>query len=266
MIRKHLFRRKAESDSVRWRLHEPARIEAFSDALMAFAVTLIVVSLEVPRTFDLLLDSMKGFAGFAICFTLLILIWHDQYLFFRRYGLQDTRTIFYNTVLLFVVLFFVYPLKFLFSYLTLGNKSVTENGEVLKRFSSDEQICQLMIIYGAGYIIIYAMIALMHVHALKLKRELLLSPLEIYNTKTYLRGYSGMIGVGLFSLSLAVSGLCINSSNLAAFSGISYGLIGPVLSIIHAVRNKKITQLFTQKEIETVTNEVVIIEEEETAG
>ena len=114
MIRKKLMQNKTEEQLVRWRLHEPARIEAFSDAVMAFAVTLLVVSLEVPKTFNDLMVSLSGVAGFAICFALLMFIWHDQYLFFRRYGLQDTRTISYNSMLIFVLLVYVYPLKFLF--------------------------------------------------------------------------------------------------------------------------------------------------------
>ena len=42
----------------RWRGLEMHRIEGFSDAVLAFAVTLLVVSLEVPHTFGELLETI----------------------------------------------------------------------------------------------------------------------------------------------------------------------------------------------------------------
>ena len=94
----------------RWRGHEISRIEGLSDAVFAFAITLLVVSLEVPKTFNELAETIHGFGAFAICFVLLFIVWYTQYKFFRRYGLQDTTTIVLNGALLFVVLFYVYPL------------------------------------------------------------------------------------------------------------------------------------------------------------
>src|SRR6266403_1270249 len=105
-----------DSHKFRWRSHEITRIEGLSDAVFGFAVTLLVVSLEVPKTYAELMQAMRGFGAFAICFTLLIVIWFNQYKFFRRYGLQDNLTVVLNLALLFVVLFYVYPLKFVFSF------------------------------------------------------------------------------------------------------------------------------------------------------
>src|SRR3984885_1608727 len=94
-----------------WRSGEITRLEAFCDVVFGFALTLLVVSLEVPRTYAELIAAIRGFVPFAACFAQLVLIWRGHYRFSRRYGLEDPYTVFLNVVLLFLVLFFVYPLK-----------------------------------------------------------------------------------------------------------------------------------------------------------
>src|SRR6185369_8333908 len=104
-------------DGFRWRSHEITRVEGFSDAVFGFAVTLLIVSLEVPRTSGELLETMRGFGAFLATFVILAGMWYAQFTFFRRYGLEDRKTVVLNLALLFTVLFFIYPLKFLFSAL-----------------------------------------------------------------------------------------------------------------------------------------------------
>jgi hypothetical protein len=49
----------------RWRAGEITRLEAFCDVVFGFALTLLVVSLEVPHTYADLITAMRGF--FALC-------------------------------------------------------------------------------------------------------------------------------------------------------------------------------------------------------
>jgi hypothetical protein len=109
MIREHLIKAHPERDGAfRWRGDGVSRIEGLSDAVFGFAITLLVVSLGVPKSFDELVRMIAGFPAFVAAAGLLVMVWLAQYRFFRRYGLEDARTIFLNVVLLCLVVFFVY--------------------------------------------------------------------------------------------------------------------------------------------------------------
>src|SRR5437016_7900494 len=165
MIRQRLIEKEMASPTdFRWRSHEISRIEGLSDAVFAFAVTLLVVSLEVPKTFAELMETMRGFGAFAISFTLLFMVWFNQYKFFRRYGLQDNLTVCLNAILLFVVLFYVYPLKFLFSYLinvlTGGHGEVRLPNGNFELMVEGNQMATLMVIFGVGYVAVFSVFIL----------------------------------------------------------------------------------------------------------
>ena len=49
---------------------EITRLEAFCDVVSGFALTLLVVSLEVPRNYAELTAAIRGFVPFAACFYL----------------------------------------------------------------------------------------------------------------------------------------------------------------------------------------------------
>jgi len=90
MIREKLIESEiGVSRKLRLRGREVSRIEALSDAVFGFAITLLVVTLQAPQTFDALMEMMRGFVAFAVCFAMPVLVWYQQYKFFRRYGLND---------------------------------------------------------------------------------------------------------------------------------------------------------------------------------
>src|ERR1700730_8825258 len=143
------------------RNHEIQRIETFSDGVFAFAVTLLIVSLEVPKSFEELLITMRGFFAFGISFLLLVMIWNEQHRFFRTYGMDDAWIITLNGTLLFIVLFYVYPLKFLFT-LIFSDQIYGANRSPFTIKQS--QIPMLMMIYALGFIAIYTLFFLMYLH------------------------------------------------------------------------------------------------------
>jgi hypothetical protein len=215
------------STAFRPRAGEITRLEAFSDGTFAFAITLLVVSLEVPATFDQLLDTMRGFLAFAICFTILLWIWHVHTRFFRRYGLQDAPTVALNGALLFVVLFYVYPLKFLWT-LVIGNLTglrplggALEAGQPMMR---GMQTPQLMVIYGIGFTAIFLTLAALYYRAYGKRAAMELTPLEVFDTRSAIWEHLGVAAVGVVSIVLSQA----LPERLSWLSGPAYSLIGVV--------------------------------------
>ncbi len=214
----------------RWRGGEITRLEAFCDVVFGFAITLLVVSLEVPRSYAQLMSDMRGFLPFAACFAQLAMIWRTHYVFSRRYGLEDPYTVFLNIVLLFLVLFYVYPLKFVFTLLfaPLTGAAAPENlgwheGSVIMR------------IYAAGFTSVFLLFAFMYVHAYRLRGKLGLNAVEIETTRFSLRENEILTVVGLTSFLLA-----FKHPDLA---GWTFATIGPVLAIHGTIFGKRIRTL-----------------------
>jgi uncharacterized membrane protein len=217
----------------RWRGGEITRLEAFSDVVFGFALTLLVVSLEVPHSYAEMMAAMRGFLPFAVCFSQLILIWRAHYRFSRRFGLEDPYTVFLNIVLLFLVLFYVYPLKFVF---TLIFSQLTGN-DVADGLGWHETSV-LMRIYAAGFASVFALFALMYAHAYKLRHELELNPVEVLETRVEIQRSVLMVIVAAVSFALTFKN--------PAWAGWWYFVLGPLLSI-HGIVYGKRTRLLAEK-------------------
>jgi hypothetical protein len=253
MIREKLIEQEIGiSRKFRMRGREVSRVEALSDAVFGFAITLLVVSLEVPRTFDALMEMMRGFVAFAICFAMLIMVWYQQYKFFRRYGLNDALTFVLNAVLLFVVLFYVYPLKFVWTLLVnmvLGADTRVRlpTGELVAPVAG-EQMGQMMAVFSIGYVAVFLLFALLYWRAYRKRVELELNTLEVLDTRTELGEYLLHVLIGLLSIGLA----SVGTRGYVALSGFCYTLIGPVMTVHGMIAGKKRKKL----EASLLANEV----------
>jgi len=206
-------------DGFRLRGCEVTRLESFADAIFAFALTLLIVSLEVPKSFADLINTMRGFPAFAVCFLMLATIWNTHYKFSRRYGLDDATTRFLTCVLLFIVLFYVYPLKFLF---TLGINDVIFGGSGGLRISHRE-LSTLYSIYGFGFAGIYFAFTLLYLHAWRLRDTLDLSAVEKLETRYITYRVFAVSIFGLIAASLA------QMAWFPSWGGLIYFLLVPML-------------------------------------
>lgn len=183
-------------DGFRLRGEAMSRIDGFSDVVFGFALTLLVVSLEVPRTYDQFHAALLDFVPFAICFLFLILIWMDHFRFFRRYGLHDIATLWINSALLFSVLFYVFPLKFLFS--VASGRHVDPH-----IFSNPYQPREMMEVYGLGFSAIYFCLAALYFNAWRQRHQLGLNRIEVLITRAGVSEKFGYACIGLLCALIA---------------------------------------------------------------
>jgi uncharacterized membrane protein len=232
MLRRRLAQRRiGGEEGFSWRGQDVLRMEGFADAVFGFALTLLVVSLEVPNTFDELLATMRGFFAFAISGWLLYAVWFDHYMFFRRYGLQDNITMHLSSVLLFIVLFYVYPLKFLFTALMdellgFSTQIGPSTGDVVETIRTG-QWPLLMVLFGVGFVVVQLVFFLLYWRAYALRDMLKLDAYEASITRQEIQGYLLLAGVGLTSIAIALLG----GEEAGSWAGWVYLLSWPLMTI-----------------------------------
>ncbi len=241
MIREHVFSDSTPSDKYfRWRGGIVSRLENLSDVVFAICLTMLVAA-PISRSFntesDELLYSIKMLPAFLVCFLILIWIWYQHYKFFRRFGLGDWLTVALNTLLLFLVVAYTLPLRFVGSMVLDGlvgldkQIRVTTDDPVGPEFS--------MAFYSGGFVAIFLLLACLHWWAWAKRGALSLDELERYVTKTEIRSHLLTASVGILSLVLV---WLLN----VPVAGMIYCLLAPIHMIHGYMTGKRSDQLLQQ--------------------
>lgn len=194
--------------------HNISRIEAFSDAVFAFAATLLVVSVGTDVDNSVLNIDWKVFISFGVSFFVLIGLWSLHYNFFRRTNYMDNWIIAINSILLFVVLYYVFPLKSLINTWTGGL------GISIEDFSS------LFQLYSLGFFLIFLCLSLMYYRAYT-KTKHLENSISLH---FYFRHFCIYVIVALLSMVIAKFKIGLRF----ALPGIMYAILGP-LCYLHGI-------------------------------
>lgn len=230
---------------IRWRGEGVSRIEGLSDTVFGFAITLLVVSLEVPRNSSDLLETMLGTIPFIGSFTLLFALWRAQFEYFRRYGLEDRQTVRLTGLLLMGVLFAVYPVKFLASFvlLTMPRAFLTGTAESLKQVMPIERLPLVFGLYGLGVVWIATVFNRLYTHALHRGDTLELTELETFDTDEMCRRWGILAQAGVFIV-LWCAAVLATGAHLRArdnvFAVVYYGgLVGLIAFAVRRARHKR---------------------------
>jgi uncharacterized membrane protein len=206
-------------DGFRVRGEAISRLDVFSDVVFGIALVLLVVSLAIPRNFTQLRPPTPAFTTSAICFLMLVNVWFSHYVFFRRYGLNDRFTVALNAALLGLVLFCVYPLKFL--YMTLFSWLV--RNDFPPRIAAAVQINGMLVLYALGFSTVFFLVAALYWNAWRHREQLTLNGLERLLTVSSIVNALGMAAVGLIACLAAL----VIPASWALYSAVLYFLILP---------------------------------------
>ncbi len=215
MLRKKLFRQHNANEKDK--KHEIFRVEALSDAVFAFSVSLLIISLEVPNTFEELKATIHNFVPFFATVALVFFFWYLQNEYFRNYGLNDGKVVFLNLALLALILFYAFPLKFLFTLLLSWFTGISFFSEVPKEGESiltQEQFPELIVFFSIGYAIIWFIFYLLYHHTFKKRKVLELTAVETAYLSNQRIDALVQVAIGLLSMVFSllrlplISGLC----------------------------------------------------------
>ena len=140
--------------------HKKSRLEALSDGVFAFAATLMVVDLGSSNEFISFSEELPNFISFGASFFIMMALWKLHYNFFRRTKHVDDWIITFNMLLLFTVLFYIFPVKSLLDSM-LQQKGMSMN-----------ELAQLFQVYSLGFSTMFLSFVLMYYRAYKADQKI----------------------------------------------------------------------------------------------
>jgi uncharacterized membrane protein len=104
---------------------ETGRVEAFSDGVIAIAITLLVLEIHVPEAPPgglgrALLDQWPSYAAYAVSFAVIGIMWVNHHRIFHLVATVDRPLLFINLMLLMFIALFPFPTALLAEHLRSG--------------------------------------------------------------------------------------------------------------------------------------------------
>jgi hypothetical protein len=130
-------------------------------------------------------------------------------------------TILLNSALLFVVLLYLYPLKFMFDSFMFEVFRLETNSPVTRM--TLEQLARASVMYGLGFFLLMSLFTLLYLNAHRRRQDLGLGPLEAFDARSLAGHHMVSAAVGLFAMLFAL----LAPASLAFLSPSSFALMGP---------------------------------------
>lgn len=225
-MRDIIYQNKDHDPRINYRGANTSRLDSLTDGVFGIAITLLIFNLANPNSFQDLLTFTKTLPAFLISISFLVMVWNEHLRFSEIYTLNDTKLVILNTLFIGLIIFYVYPLRFLTLFLT--NFFFQTNIEVSIQ---GNQVPQLMIYYGFVAFALYFILYLFYHRVYNMKAELILNDFETFYTKSQKKRLAIMFVVPLISIAVT---MLINPFSYIAASvagGVAYCLYTPLIIV-----------------------------------
>lgn len=182
---------------VRLRGTDTSRLDTFVDAAFAFAVTLLVISVdEVPGSYGEFMRALAQVPAFLACFVLLMLFWWGHHSWSRRFGLHDALSTMLSLALVSLVLIYVYPLRLIFgAFFASASGGALPSGLSLTL----EQLADMFIVFGIGFSAMSGILMALYLRADACRERLRLDARERYYARSEALTWGVLTATGIVS-------------------------------------------------------------------
>ncbi|UJP65112.1 hypothetical protein [Mongoliitalea daihaiensis] len=170
-----------------------------------------------------------------------MLIWNEHVDFSKIYTIEDTKLSILNTIFIALVIFYVYPLRFLTLFLT--NLIFQTDIEVSIQ---GEQVPYLMIYYGFVAFALYFILFLFYQRAYQIKEHLQLNAYEVFFTQSQKQRLLIMFIVPLISIIITVALFKFSFVWASFLGGVTYIAYTPLILWWHSKFTKEAKQFLEE--------------------
>jgi uncharacterized membrane protein len=189
-------------NGIRLRGTDATRLDTFVDAAFAFAVTLLVISVdEVPSSYDEFMQALGQIPAFLACFALMMLFWWGHHNWSRKFGLHETPSTLLSLALVALVLIYVYPLRLISgAFFSNASGGALPSGLNLTL----EQLTDMFIVFGIGFSTMSGALVALYLRVDACRDQLQLNARERYFARSEAATWGVLTATGLISTLMAL--------------------------------------------------------------